>query len=256
MLTAITRPVSPTITDCDLAFHARQPIDPARAARQHDTYCDLLRSLGAQVVVLPAAPELPDAVFVEDTAVVVDELAVITTPRMPARQREVPSVAEALAAYRPLHHLEGTATLEGGDVLRIGRAIYVGRSERTNDEGIAQVTAVLTPHGYTVAPVEMQGCLHLKSAVTAVGNHTVLVNPHWLDLAPFARYEVVPIAPEEQGAANAVLIGDAVLLPASFPRTRALLEARGIRVHVVDVSELQKAEGAVTCCSILFEATS
>jgi dimethylargininase len=165
-------------------------------------------------------------------------------------------VATALAEFRPLHHLEGTASLEGGDVLRLGRTLYVGRSERTNDEGITQIAAALAPHGYAVVPVEMHGCLHLKSAVTAVGNSTVLANPEWLDPATFAQYEVIAIAPEEPGAANAVLIGEAVILPASFPRTRTLLEARGIRVHTVDVSELQKAEGAVTCCSILFEAIS
>lgn len=253
MLTALTRPVSPTINACELAFHARRPIDAALAARQHEAYCNLLGRLGARLIAIPAEPELPDAVFVEDAAVVVDEVAVITAPRMPARRSEVPSVAAALAEFRPLRHLEGEATLEGGDVLRIGRAIYVGRSVRSNDEGIRQLAAALAPHGYTVTPVEMRDCLHLKSAVTAAGSGTVLVNPDWLDLAPFAGYEVIHIDPEESGAANVVLIGEAVILPASFPRTAALLEGRGIQVLTVDVSELQKAEGAVTCCSILFD---
>jgi dimethylargininase len=256
MLTALTRPVSPSLNDCDLAFHTRNLIDVTLAARQHDAYCDLLRDLGAGVRPLPAAPELPDAVFVEDAAVVVDELAVITAPYMLARRREVPSVAAALAEFRPLRYLEGMATLEGGDVLRIGRTLYVGRSQRTNDEGIRQLAAALAPHSYTVVPIEMRDCLHLKSAVTAVGHGTVLANPDWLDLEPFAQYEVIRIAPEEPGAANAVLVGDAVILPASYPRTRALLENRGIPVYCVDVSELQKAEGAVTCCSILFDASS
>lgn len=251
-LTAITRAVSPTITDCALSFIERDPIDVERAEAQHRAYEECLRGLSVRVISLPAVPELPDAVFVEDTAVVTDEVAVLTAPRLPSRRREVASMRATLAAYRPLHALDGEACLEGGDVLRIGRTVYVGVSHRSNRAGVDALASRLGPLGYHVLPAEFSGCLHLKTACTFIGRDTLLANPDWVDTTQFGGVEVIATAPGEPEAGNGLLIGDTVVMPASFPATRARLEARGFQVVPVDVTELQKAEAGVTCCSIVF----
>jgi dimethylargininase len=165
---ALLRGVPPTLERCELSFREREPIDLARARAQHAAYADLLRELGYAVVELAADPAFPDCCFVEDVAVVLDELALLTRPGAESRRGEVAAVAEALARYRPLATTEDPATLEGGDVLRVGRTLYVGRSARTNAAGIARLAAVAEPHGYRVVPVPVSGCLHLKSAVTAL----------------------------------------------------------------------------------------
>jgi dimethylargininase len=253
MFLALTRGVSPSIADCALTFRRRQPIDVERAMRQHADYETALSRLGAQVISLAAEPHLPDSVFVEDTAVVVNEIAVMTAPLLPSRRAEIPSVAAALAPYRSLQFVKGDAALEGGDVLRVGRILYVGLSRRTNREGATQLASLLEPHGYEVRTVYVEGCLHLKTACTRVGENTLLVNPDWVDMAAFEGTALVEVPSTELGAANALLIGETVLLPTSFPETRFVLEELGIHVETVDVSELEKAEAGVTCCSILFE---
>jgi dimethylargininase len=250
-LLAITRGVSPALARCELTHLAREPIDGARAAAQHAAYERTLAGLGCAVVSLPAALDLPDSVFVEDTAVVVDELAVITRPGAASRRPETAAVARELARHRPLAEIAAPGTLDGGDVLRLGRRVLVGRSGRSNDAGIAQLAALLCPHGYTVEGIGVHGCLHLKSAVTQVAPDAVLLNPAWVDPAAFAGHRVLEIDPSEPYAANALLLGDAAIHSAAFPRTSARLERAGVRLVTVDVSELAKAEGAVTCCSIL-----
>jgi dimethylargininase len=251
MWTAITRDVSPAIADCELSFVPREPIDVARAIRQHRDYLHALEMLGCRVVTLPAEAALPDSVFVEDVAIVVDELAVMTRPGAESRRPEVDSVAEALKKYRPLAFIEEPGTIDGGDVLRMGRAFYVGESARSNASGIAQLRALMAPHGYTVQGVPTRGCLHLKSAVTPLSDDAVLLQPEWVDREPFAAYRIIEVDPTEPHAANVVRVDDGLLMPASFPRTRERLLAAGFKVVSVDVSELQKAEGAVTCCSLL-----
>lgn len=254
MLIALTRPVSPSIGDCALSFIEREPIHVDLAQRQHEAYEACLRTLGVTLVEIPEAPDLPDAVFVEDTAVVVEEVAVLTAPSLESRRQEVESVAEVLGGYRPLERLTGEAHLDGGDVLRIGRSIYVGISSRTNEAAASQLAGLLAPHGYTVRTVRFAGCLHLKSACTFIGHDAILVNPAWVDPTQIKGVEVVAVAPEEPHAANALPIGETVLLPSAFPATRRLLEGRGFHVQPVDVSELQKAEAGVTCCSIVFQS--
>jgi len=252
-LLALTRPVSPSIGDCVLTFAEQQPIDVGRAALQHRAYEACLVELGVRLVPVPAEPDLPDAVFVEDTAVVLDEVAIAAAPPLPTRRREVASVAQVLSHYRPIRALAGGALLEGGDVLRIGRVLYVGLSGRTNREGTRQLAALAAPHGYEVRPVAVEGCLHLKTACTYVGRNTVLANRSWVDPGQLEGVEVVEVAPGEAGAGNALLMRDTVVMSASFPETSARLRSRGFRVGMVDVSELEKAEAGVTCCSILFE---
>ena len=253
-LTAIVREVSSSINDCELSFHARQSIDVAKAIAQHQAYQDCLTELGVRIVSLPAEPALPDAVFVEDPAVVVDEAAIISNMGAPSRRPELASLASALAHYRPLKFLAEPATLDGGDVLRIGRSIFVGLSRRTNRDGIEQFANLLGPHGYQVKPIEVRGCLHLKSACSYVGNNIVLVNRSWIDAEPLSEFELLDVPEEEPAAANALLLNDVIIMPASFPRTRALLEKRGFHVRTIDVSELQKAEAGVTCTSLIFKA--
>lgn len=256
MLIAITRQVSPNINQCELSFHERQPIDIKRAVNQHTAYEELLSELGLRLVRLAAEPELPDAVFVEDPAVVVDEVAVISRMGAASRRPEAKSLAEALSRYRRLAYLIEPATLDGGDVMRIGRTVYVGVSARTNREGIQQITTLLNPHGYEVKPVEVRGCLHLKSGCSYVGNDTVLVNRDWIDSRTLQAVELIDVPKTEPAAANALPVNDVVILPLSFPKTRALLEQRGFQVRSLDLSELQKAEAGVTCTSLIFEDNS
>ncbi|MDQ3039101.1 MAG: arginine deiminase family protein [Pseudomonadota bacterium] len=252
MWTAITRKVSPALAGCELSFVPRSSIDIALARRQHAAYCRALESLGCDVIELPPLPGYPDSVFVEDVALVFDEVAIATRPGAESRRGEGEAVHEVLGRLLPLLRIKAPGTLDGGDVLCVGRRVFVGISARTNDAGRAQLRDMLAPHGYTVEAVATRECLHLKSAVTLVSDDTLLVNPAWLvDASPFAGYTKIEVHPEEEHAANAVRIDDALLYPDCFPKTLAKLRAQGLNVTTVDVSELQKAEGAVTCCSLL-----
>jgi dimethylargininase len=250
-LTAITRAVPERISQCVLTHIERVPIDYARAVAQHEEYEAALRTAGCTVERLPARPDLPDSVFVEDAAVVLDEVAIVTRPGVPSRQAETASVAGVLAAYRPLRFIEAPGTLDGGDVLRAGRRVFVGRSSRTNADGIAQLRALLLPFDYTAEAVETTGCLHLKSAVTSLADDWLLINAGWIDTAPFAGYELTAVDPAEPFAANVLRIGETILCAAAWTRTRARLDAAGLKCIAVDVSELAKAEAGVTCCSLI-----
>ncbi len=349
MPVAITRGVSASLASCELTHLARAPIDLNLACAQHAAYEAALERAGCRVVCLPPLDDCPDAVFVEDVAVVLDEIAIVTRPGAESRRGEVESVARALGGYRSVRRIEPPGTLDGGDVLRLGRRIYVGLSGRSNQSGIEQLGAMLAPHGYEVTAVPVTGCLHLKSAVTEVALGVILVNPEWVNAATFVDVEVIEVDPAEPYAANGLFIASppaapapaeppalsanlprvvipgpdpsacplgaegraapgirpwiptsagmtpgtpracpsaswptrwdeaapspesrfptpdeshlcvrlppshsTLIYPASFPRTRARLEAHGIRLEIVDVSELQKAEGAVTCCSLVF----
>lgn len=248
---ALTRPVSPSIAQGLRSHIDREPIDLALAERQHDAYESLLGSLGCEVRRLPALPELPDAVFVEDQAVVLDELAVVTRSGAESRRAEAASVDAALREWREVHTLVAPATLDGGDVLRVERTLFVGRSERTNDDGIAQLAALAAPAGYRVVPVVVTGALHLKTAVTYAGAETVVINPRWIDVAPFRQYDRIDVSEHEPWGANVLPVGQAVVAGAAFPRTIDALERRGFTVRPCDLSELARAEGALTCCSLL-----
>lgn len=251
---AITRRVSASLADCELSYVPRTPIDPERAEAQHREYCRALVVAGCSVVELAPEAGMPDAVFVEDTALVLDEVAVLTRPGAPSRRGEGATVAAVLERFRPLLHIDAPGTLDGGDVLRIGRTLYVGESARSNADGRAQLARLLAPHGYRVQGVPTRGCLHLKSAATLVADGVLLVQPKWVNAAAFDGCRVIDVDPHEEHAANALRIDDAILYPDCFPRTRARLEQAGLRVLALDLSELQKAEGAVTCCSIVFDA--
>jgi dimethylargininase len=251
MLTAITRAVSPSMEACELTYLERQKIDIARAREQHRAYEACLAELGVQVISLPAEADYPDAVFVEDTAIVLDEIAVMTRPGAASRRGESESVARALTPYRPLRWLRDPATLDGGDVMAAGKTLYVGVTARSNAAGIGQLAVEVEPFGYHVRPVIVQGCLHLKSACSYIGD-AVLVHRPWVDEAAFAGVPVVDV-PEECGT-NVLTIGETVLVPSNAPRTAELLLGMGRQVRLLDNSELMKAEGALTCCSLILRS--
>jgi dimethylargininase len=253
---AITRAISARLADCELSFVDRTPIDVPRAQAQHHAYVNALRAHGCEVIELPEQDAFPDSVFVEDVAIVLDEVAVMTRPGAASRREEGASVAPVLAQHRKLLAIEAPGTLDGGDVLRVGHNIFVGESARSNAAGIAQLRELLAAYGYRVRGVATRECLHLKSAVSAVADDTLLINPAWVDTTPFAAYRLIEIDPGEEHAANTLRVGQGVIYPDCFPRTRQRLHDAGIAVTAVDVSELQKAEGAVTCCSLVFAAAS
>ena len=253
MLTAITRQVSPALTECELTFVERRPLDLEKARAQHRAYEKLLETLGARVVSLPPEPELPDSMFVEDPALALDELAVIFPLGTASRRPEAVTLAAALGKYRQLEYVQAPGSMEGGDLLRVGRKIYAGLSSRTNEEGVRQLRALLAPYGYEVTGVAVTGCLHLKSAVTLLGGNTLLANRGWFDSGKFSDFAWVDVDPGEAHAGNALALGGKVIFPASFPSTRARIEAAGFSVAPLDISELQKAESGLTCSSLIFE---
>lgn len=251
MPTAVTRSPGPELARCELTHLPRSPIDAARAVAQHEAYQAVLRDAGLRVVALPADPAFPDGVFVEDTAVVLDEVAVMTSPAPPSRRGERAAVEAALAPLRPLARLPADAFLEGGDVLRVGRTLFVGLSGRTGAAGVVALENVGRPLGYEVVPVRVTGCLHLKSAACALDDGTVLLNRDWLDVAPFAGLRLFDVSAAEPFGANVLRLPGAVVVSAAFPETAALVRGLGHRVVTVDVSELHKAESGVTCMSLL-----
>jgi dimethylargininase len=253
MLIALTRGVSQTLGDCELQEVDREPIDIARATEQHAWYEGCLEELGARILRLPADVRFPDGVFVEDPAVVVDEIAVMTRMGAASRRGEGESIAQALAPFRPVHWIEEPATLEGGDVMRIGRMLYVGLSRRTNSAGIGQLGALLQSFGYEVRPIGVHGCLHLKSACCYLGEETILANRAWIETTELLRFKIIDVPAAEARSANVLQVGRTLVLPSAFPETRQILKNAGFQVRTIDVSELAKAEGGVTCTSILFE---
>lgn len=252
---AFTRAVSPRIVECALTHLDRQAINVERAVQQHGAYEAALRDAGFTVHRLEDLPEDPDAVFVEDTAVLLGRHAVITRPGAASRRDEVDSTARGLAPFFTIHRL-GMGNLDGGDVLRVGKTLYVGQSNRTDAEGTAALKAGVAPLGYDVVAVELGRCLHLKTAVTYAGLNgegrpTLLANPQWVEPTIFDEAEIISVAAGEPYAANVVLAGDRLLMAASYPRTAAALRHRGFTVVELDLSELQKAEAGGTCMSLI-----
>ncbi len=253
MQIAITREVSRAIVNCELTHLERSPIDIEQARAQHKQYEAALKQLGLAVLSLPEAPALADSVFVEDTALVLDECAIITRPGADSRRTETRDIAECLAPYRKLFYIQASARVDGGDILQVGKHIYVGLSTRSDTNAIEQMQDFLEPYRYDLQAVPVTGCLHLKSAVTQVTGDTLLINPAWVDKNNFRGVKFIEIDPSEPYAANAVMIGESIIYPAAFPKTQKQLEAAGISIVTVEADELAKAEGAVTCCSLIFK---
>lgn len=253
MTIAITRKISRRFNECEITHIERTPIDVNIARQQHDVYVHLLAGLGCQVIELEEEPDLPDSVFVEDTAFILPEVAVITRPGADSRKPEIEIIIPALASYRPLVHVSAPASVDGGDVLVVGKRIYIGMSTRSNPASVQQLHQLLVPYGYTVTGVQMTDCLHLKTAVTRVDDDTLLINRNWVDVSYFPGFELIDVDASEPFAANCLPVCGSIIYPMTFPKTSKRLEKKGYRIAAVDLSELAKAEGAVTCCSLIVE---
>jgi dimethylargininase len=256
MLRALTHKVSSRIAECEVTFVGRSPIDLPLAVRQHDHYCDVLKGLGVNVEKLSENESYPDSCFVEDTAIVVDELAIICSMGVPSRRGETKLIERKLSQYREIAHVSLPATIEGGDVLRIGKKIFIGQSRRTNLEGIDELAKILEPYGYRVVHVRTKGSLHLKSACTAIDEETLFVNPEWVELGAFRGFNLAYTPADEPWSANILRVGTTVCVQAGFPRAVELIERVAERVEIIDISELRKAEAGLTCSSIVFESAS
>jgi len=249
---ALMREVSRNISQCEITTVSRKPIDPVEAMAEHENYQKVLSSLGYKVHLIDADDDLPDSVFIEDAALVLPETAIITNPGAASRREEGKAVAEALYAYRELAYIGDTGTLEGGDVLRIGKTLYVGRSSRTSTVGIMLLREIVEPLGYTVTSVPFSRCLHLRAAVSKVAPNTLLINPEWVDPAVLPDMDILEVDPSEPYAANALMVNQDLVCSVSYPKTTAMLKDRGISVTSIDISELTKAEGNISCCCITF----
>lgn len=256
--TALVRRPAPALAEhCELTFLERASMSFARLEDQHAAYRDALAAAGAEIVALGAIDTLPDSVFVEDAAVILDELAVLTRPGAVSRQPEIDRIESAIANHRAnVARIRAPGTLEGGDVLRIGQRLFVGLTTRTNREGIAQLAAIVQPHGYTVMPVPVAGSLHLKTACTALDAHTLLLNPAWLDVGPFSGFEMIAVPADEPFAANVLPVGNCLIVNTAFPHTLervcAHAQRAGLQIVPVDISEFGKAEAGLTCMSLVF----
>lgn len=250
---AIIRPVSHSIQDCELTHLSRAPICHRTAQRQHDAYAQTLQSCGIEIIELPAMHDQPDAVFVEDTVVVVDELAVLARMGAASRQGEVDSMAACIGDYRDVVRIESPGTLEGGDIIQVDKTIFAGRSSRTNGAGIEQLREHLTPFGYSVIRVPIPGALHLKTACTCIGRNTMLVNTDWVSQEQFetAGMSVIDVHPDEPFAGNAIALDNGLIFSEQFPKTATRLRDEGFDLKLVDSTELAKAEGSLTCKSVL-----
>ena len=253
MTVAITRRISPRFNECEITHIERTPIDMDVARTQHDAYVHTLAELGCQVVELAEEPDLPDSVFVEDTAFILPEVAVITRPGADSRKPEIETIIPALSQYRALLHVAEPASVDGGDVLVLGKQIFIGMSTRSNMAAVDQLNELLDTYGYTVHAVEMTDCLHLKTGVTRVDDKTLLINKNWVDPTYFPGFDLIEVDASEPFAANCLPVRGKIIYPTTFPKTRARLEAKGFVIAPVDLSELAKAEGAVTCCSLIIE---
>lgn len=250
-LLAITRDISDSFAACELTHIERRPIHVETARVQHEAYLSILAELGCRVIRLPALDAFPDSVFVEDVAVALGDVVILTRPGAASRRGEVPLIEEALRAFGNLRSLAAPAILDGGDVLVQGHDVFMGLSSRTNRAGMDQFAEIAEPLGYRIRGVEVRGCLHLKSAATAVGPDTILANPERIDAAAFFPFRIIPVHPDEPDAANALRIGETVLFPTAFPKTADRLRRAGVTLRPIDNSEIMKAEGALTCCSLI-----
>jgi dimethylargininase len=247
---AITREPAATLAACELTFLDRSVIDYENALLQHEAYRSVLKALGLQVVCLPALDDLPDSTFVEDTAVLLPEIAVITNPGAESRRGESQSNARVLSDYREIEVIRTPATIDGGDVLTVGKRCFVGITSRTNRAGFEALSAIVRPLGYTSTAVETKDSLHLKTAITAVSDDTLLVNPQWLDTVDFTGFRI--LESREAFGANVLRIGDSVVVHEGFTKTNEMLRMEGFDLKTVNISEFLKAEAGLTCLSIVF----
>lgn len=248
---AITRQPGPNVIHGLTTANLGRP-DFTLMQSQHQAYVGTLKELGLSVIILPAEPDFPDACFVEDPAIVLPEVAVISRPGAPSRRGERASLEAVLAHLRPLARIEAPGTLEGGDVLVIGRAVFIGLSERTNRPGAEQLARILSRYGYHSTFIPLADGLHLKSSVNYVGKNSVLVTPDFAAHDAFSDYEKLVVAPADAYAANTLLLNEHLITPAGFPAVKAMLDSLGLPIIELDMSEARKLDGGLTCLSLRF----
>ena len=248
---ALTHVPSPNIQQCQLTYVDHTSIDYELACRQHSEYCRTLEGLAISVRRLDVNLNYPDSTFVEDVAIVLDEVAILNSMGSTSRRGEPAGIWKELGSLRAVVRIDPPATIEGGDVLRVGRTLLVGLSSRTNRAGANALAQIVEPRGYQVVLVGVRGCLHLKTACTALPSGQLLVNPAWLDMQALNAFRTQTIPLDEPWSANTLPILDRVLLPKSHVRTDQLIRRLGFETERVDISEFAKAEGGVTCLSIL-----
>lgn len=251
---AIVRGIPNTFQDCvTLSLSHNTPkINVELARQQHATYCNTLEQLGLKLISIEADDALPDCCFTEDTAIVFGDLAIINYPGTSSRVAETVEMEKTLARLKRIYHLSPPATLDGGDVLKIDKKIFIGNSSRTNEEGIKQVAVIINPKGFEVIGVKIWNTLHLKSVCTYLGNGCIILAEGYLDDNIFSQYDKIIVPREEEYCANCLVVNGKVLIPKGFPKTKTLIEAKGFSVIELETSEAKKADGALTCSSIIF----
>jgi len=252
MLTVITHLPSPSLELCELTFLDQETIDIQKAQKEHENYCLMLEECGAKVIIHDENISLPDSVFVEDPIIVFDEIAVLTSMGVESRRKESKSMEKAFSKYREIKRINLPAKIEGGDVLKIGKRIFVGQGERTNAEGIDALRAIIAPYGYEVISVEVPGCLHLKTGCTALDDKTILINPSWVNSNAFEGYTQINVPKKEPFGANILKINEIICMNKAFPKTIELVESLGYTVKATDITEFVKAEAGLTCMSVPF----
>lgn len=251
---ALTHLPSPKMDAAIRTFAEHAPIDVEKVRAQHVVYRETLAKAGAEVVVLDVNLEHPDCVFIEDTAIVLDEIAILTPMGAPSRAKEPAGIEGALRKYRDVVRIEAPATIEGGDVIVVGKQILVGRTDRTNARGIEELARITKPHGYDVRGVPVHGCLHLKTACTALPDGALVANTAWLDVDALTTFDIVPVADGEPHAANVVVVGARGITGIGNPRTAEAIRGHCLGLDIIDLTELAKADGCGTCLSLLFTA--
>lgn len=251
MLYAITHIPSSKLQHCELTFVQSEPINIQLAYAQHQAYCAMLERCGAKVMTLLENETLPDCVFVEDPIIVLDEVAILTSMGVASRREESQAMEAFFKVYRTVERVELPARIEGGDVLKIGKTLFVGESARTNLQGIEALKSIVEPFGYTVIAVKVTGCLHLKTGVTALDDTTVLINAEWVDVKAFEGFTQIKVDPSEPFGGNVLKIGTTLCMNEAFPRTLSLVKNLGYTVESVNISEFVKAEAGLTCMSVL-----
>lgn len=248
---AIVRDIPNSYQQCVVGFHDKPQINVDLAKQQHQAYCKTLEQLGLKIIRIPADNTLPDCCFTEDTAIVFGDTAIITSPGTASRVAETVEMEKTLTPLKKIFYISPPGTIDGGDVLKIDKKVYIGISARTNEHAIKQVAAIINPKGFEVIGVKIRNILHLKSAVTYVGNGCVLLAEGYVDESAFSEYDKIIVPKEEGYCANCLVVNGKVLLPKGFPKTKSLVEAKGFSVIELEMTEIEKAEGALTCLSVI-----
>jgi dimethylargininase len=250
---AIVRGVSRRIAACELTYRTREDINFEKATMQLERYCDLLRKWGVDLMPLVASDTHPDCCFVQDTAVVLDEVCVIASMGAPSRHGEVSEVERLFSPLRKVLRILPPATLDGGDVVQFGKRLFVGLSSRTNARGIAALEKIVEVLGYSVVPVAVTGGLHLTTGCGIVNDETVLLNPRWIDATAFRDLRQLHVPEQEPWAANTIRVDDHLCVEYEAPRTIDLVQPYAGSIDTLDISEFRKAEGSLSCLSLIFK---